>query len=381
MEDKVNWNNITDTAKQDALNTDTDSIFWQWFFPGAEQREQFGQQVALQEMQNEWNSEPERLKRMKDAGINVNTAASGIAGSGASPSVATPPTTPSAGAAGVGAAAQGLGAVAGLADSAVNAYEKFSLTAVEKERRKSEMANLLASAFHNTWLGRAVAEMLPLQKENERADTFLKLANFSKARSEKKLFDERVKVETERITEIKNQATLLEKQGNLVEAEKLKVSAQTAQIQLENDKLQWDKDFREKWHFDNTKPVDNALIEAMAFEEGDALGAVETIGKSVETIAYDNQKGFNKAEIEDVYYKAFNNALGNADVAPYLKSIENAQYLFKVLVDLKYSSGGSFNSIVNRIISDFNRYMDNPDNGVRSPERVKNELKPKSPSD
>ena len=324
------YSSITEDAKNFAAsygygeNFGEGSILESWLMPGNAQQREFGQQVALQEMQNEWNSESEKMARMKKAGINANVAAAGIAGAGNSPSVGAPNSAIGAGAAGVGSAAQIAGAANDALNAGINAYEKLSLTGIEADRRKAEIRDLLSSALHNDWLAYSISEMLPLQKANERADTYLKLANFSKAREEKKLISKRILEAEENITRIKNQAALFEKQGNLVEAQKLYVEAQTAQVNLENDKLQWDKDWRAKYKYDNNAPVDVALEQAMVNDAPDDV--VNAIGESVKGVSYNKQKGFNDAEIEDAYLKAFNEFKAKADVdadfAPYMAMIE-----------------------------------------------------------
>lgn len=332
-----------------------DTIIGSWFNPGLVQDKEFAQQVSLQQMQNDWNSAPNQMELMKKAGINANVAAQGIAGAGNSPSVSAPNSAVGAGAAGIGSAAQMVGAASEALNSGINAYEKTSLTGVEKDRRKAEIRNLLSAALHNDWLAYSISEMLPLQQENERADTYLKLANFDKAREEKKLVIKRISEAEENITRIKNEAALLEKQGNYVDAQKLYVQAETEQVKLENDKLQWDKDWRTKYKYDNNAPVDVALEQAMVNDAPEDV--VSAIGDSVKTVSYNTQKGFNDAEIEDAYIKAYNGFKAKADVdadfAPYLAMIEaNKSSIIefvKTVLDNPNDLKGLFAKLVNLI--------------------------------
>lgn len=63
-----------------AFNYSADDVFSRTLFPGKAQKEQFFQQLYAMDYQNWWNSAPEQMKRAKEAGINPNTAAAGIAG-------------------------------------------------------------------------------------------------------------------------------------------------------------------------------------------------------------------------------------------------------------------------------------------------------------
>lgn len=323
--DEVNWNDIINSAMQNVSDANDSmgqagslegTAIENWLMPGRVQQREFGQQVALQKMQNEWNSEGERMKRMKDAGINPNVAAGGIAGAGASPSTGSPNSAIGAGAQSVGAAAQGASAVGDLLNAGVNAYEKQSLTPVEVDKRKAEIRDLLSSALHNDWLSYSISEMLPLQKANERADTYLKLANFAKAKQERLLIKKQVSEAEAHISELNAQASLFRKQGNLADALKLEAQARADGLQLDNDKKQWEKDWREKYKYDPSAPVDVALEQAMVNDASEDV--VTTIGESVKRISYNERSGFNEAEIDDNFNKAFNEFLGqNAANAEY----------------------------------------------------------------
>lgn len=108
------------------------SFIEKWLMPGKVQQREFGQQVALQQMQNDWqsaenqkwNDEIEKMARLRKAGVNPLTAASAVAGNNASPnsptSVGSVPSVPDGITPSdvVGAANAMTGGAASLADAA-----------------------------------------------------------------------------------------------------------------------------------------------------------------------------------------------------------------------------------------------------------------------
>lgn len=90
-----NYPKPTEYTREEALRMREDERHNSWWYrlwhPGEVQEKEFGQQIALQQYQNEWNSEDARMQRMKEAGINPLTAAGAIAGQGTSPSTGSVP--------------------------------------------------------------------------------------------------------------------------------------------------------------------------------------------------------------------------------------------------------------------------------------------------
>lgn len=294
----------------------SDNVIERFAMPGQAQKQEWAQQMVAQQYQNQWNSESSKIQRGKEAGINPHIMAAGISGAGNTSPVSTPPAADSAAANSVGSVAQLGQAASGALDSTMNAYEKLALTGVERDAKKAEARKLLSEALHNDWLAYAISEMLPEQKANERADTYLKLANFDNAREEKKAIQKKVDEMQANIDKMKEQEALYRKQGNFVEAEKLRTEAVTAGVELDNYQKEEDKKWREKYRYNPNNPVDVTLMNA-AVDDNDKV--VDAIGKSIESSSYHERKGYNMAEIEDAYKKAFEEAKANADVAAMFK--------------------------------------------------------------
>lgn len=307
------------TARGQMMGTD---IFSQFLNPGRQEVVEFGQQVALQKMQNDYNSAPNQMELMKKAGINANVAAAGIAGAGNAPSAGSPNSAIGAGSQGVGAAAQAAEAANNAVNAGVNAYEKVSLTGVEREKRKAEIRDLLAAATHNEWLAYAVSEMLPEQKRETQANTYLKLAQYANAKEEFFNIQKEYEVKEAEVKRLKAERDLAVQQKNYVAAEQLKVEAETAGIELDNWKKNRDKEWYEKYGYDRNNPVDNILIDGMISGNDEVVTAV---GESVKLSTYSERKGFNQAEVEDGFDKAFNAGLGDQASAA-----EYAEYRYEI---------------------------------------------------
>ena len=132
------YQDIINTGLEQAASFSDGNWLEQLLVPGQVQEREFGQQVALQQMQNEWNSEQEKMRRLKEAGVNPLTAAQGVSGSGQSPATSSVPgqavTSPPSD---VGAAVSGIG-------QGVEAFSK------SKETRKlldNRNKNLVTDTF------------------------------------------------------------------------------------------------------------------------------------------------------------------------------------------------------------------------------------------
>lgn len=307
-------NSALDYASDYSNDTIGQSIIGNFLMPGYQQQAEYGQQVALQQMQNDWSVKGKMAAGI-EAGINPHTMAAGIAGAG-TPSTGSPNSAIGAGAQGVGAASQAANSVAGGLDSAMNAYEKLSLTGVEKQKRSAETVSALQAAGLSYWEAKAIETMLPDRQKNLQADTYLKIANFKNTCEEYHnivLEHDRRKADIDRI---QKEAYLAEQQGNLAEAQKLKVDAETAGIELDNWWKTTDKEFWENHGYRQDDGMDIALRNAAANGKTEAA---EAVGKAIEDSSYNQQKGVNRAEIEDGYKKAFEEAKANADVAAMFK--------------------------------------------------------------
>lgn len=288
------------------------SVIENWLFPGAQQDREFGQQLLLQDAQNQWNSETEKMRRMKEAGINLATAAGAVAGSGNAPATSSPNSA-------VGAGASLPSAVGSLAENVaagVGAYEKLSLTPVEREKRSAETVAALEAAGFSHWEAKAIEVMLPDRQKNLQADTFLKIANYRNTCEE---YQNILIEHDQRKADIdlkQKQAYQAEKSGNLAEATRLKVEAETDLLDYTKWWQETEKNFWIEHGYKSDDPLDVSLRNAAA---NGKQGAAEAVGDAIEKYNYSQQHGLNKAQIEDAYKMAFEEAKANADVAAMFK--------------------------------------------------------------
>lgn len=155
----------------------------------AQQRE-FKQQEYLLDKEQQWSSEQERMKRMKAAGINANTAAAGIAGSASNPTAPTVSNATGAPAAGVSALGGALGSImqgtaanrqAGVAEQkmpseidklnaeAATEWEKMGLTSAERQIAETNLKYADESAFRDLQIKRVNVHMVNQQYKNLKA--------------------------------------------------------------------------------------------------------------------------------------------------------------------------------------------------------------------
>lgn len=294
-------NDIINQAVEDASNTDTDSVFWSWFFPGAEQREQFGQQASLQQMQNDWqsnenakwNDEREKMKRMVEAGINPLTAAQGISGA------STPPTSPSS------ASSPNLAPVSQLPDavrSVGDIVDKFS-SANERDRLlESRKKNLISDTFlkykqagytEEQAKGLAIANAyLPTEK-------FLGIltlaSNIKKLSAEYKDLMQGIEESKARIKEIDSQISLNTSYGNLAAKHALEAEKRAILLEAQTKEQNWLNDKREQYGIDVRSPLENNIF--MLGITGDAnyeksLGIIRDVKYNQETGGYHAQADY-----------------------------------------------------------------------------------------
>lgn len=128
--------------------------FWNDITGVTAQSREFAQQEYLQDKMNAYNSPVEQMKRAKEAGINPNLAAAGIAQAGSQSAQAPSVSSNSSG------AAQGLSAVG----SAVSGVAGAALTAAQKR-------NLDASSQEMSANARRTDALLDFEKEQMRANT------------------------------------------------------------------------------------------------------------------------------------------------------------------------------------------------------------------
>lgn len=301
----ANPNDILNYAVEEAGNTSTDSLFWSWFFPGAEQREQFGQQVALQREQNDWNSETEKMKRLQAAGVNPLTAAEGVSGSGGSSSVGAPPAQPNN--TGIPAAVESVGNVV---DKMSAAGERNTLL---DERRK----NLISDTFlkykqagytDEQSKGLAIANaFLPTEK-------FLGIltleANMDKIKAEYKSLMQGIEESKARIDEIDAKIELAKEQGNLASKMALEAEKRTILIESQTKEQDWFNNIHDRYQIDPRNPLENNILMLGITDSPDYEKSVNI----VRDVKFNESTGQFQAERDYAQSIAFRRAKG-AEIA------------------------------------------------------------------
>lgn len=151
------------------------------------QHREFAQQEYLLDKEQQWSSEQERMKRMKAAGINSNTAAAGIAGAASNPTAPTVSNATGAPAAGVSALGGAIGNImqgaaanrqAGVAEQkmpseidklnaeAATEWEKMGLTSAERQIAETNLKYADESAFRDLQIKRVNVHMVNQQYKN-----------------------------------------------------------------------------------------------------------------------------------------------------------------------------------------------------------------------
>lgn len=298
------------------------SFLENWMYPGLQQEREFGQQVALQQMQNQWNSETEKMARAKAAGINILGAGMQIAGDSA-PATGSPNSVAGAGASGVGAAAQLASAGAQSLAGAADVVDKMSTLGDRKRQIRADVVEKLEAAGLNKWQAKAIAEMLPINKDKSMAEYYQILAETDNIREEwHSIQVEREKKlhEIDKINEEKRYYTQL---GALAKAQESEARANAEKLAVETWFRDQDKAFREKYGFNRDDPTKVALLSAI-LDGNDELAA--TISEVTQTDSYNIQSGIEQAELENVFDKVFDEEKAkhevDADYARYSARIE-----------------------------------------------------------
>lgn len=365
MPNPVEFNNLGFASQQSQNINDSysdggwffDTILGQWLFPGVQQNQEVAQQFEMQQYQNEWNSETARMERMKAAGINPNTAAAGIAGAGASPSVPSPNTASSPDPASIPNSISEAAGVIGqnvLAGSQAN--EINTLLGVNKEKIHSETVANLEKAGLDHWSAMSVATLLPTLAPNAMADIYMKLAQIDNVRAH---YDNIVAEHDEILSNIRRndaQASLMEQQ-QLTEAENTRFTKATTDFFIEHG-------------YRDDAAGDVALRNAIVTGKGDP----NEIGNAIYNASHSYARGRYDAETETAYNRMLAEARAKAetdvDFAQYYNDLRNYSELVKALIQLEYTTGSGMMEILDRVASMINRNVDDGRvRGVPAPPR------------
>lgn len=299
---------ILNYAVEEAGNYDTDSLFWSWFFPGAEQREQFGQQVALSRDQAKYANTQgieDRFKTLEKLGVNPFTIAQGLAGSqGAAVTAPAPPSQPSN-----NSIPEALQSVGGAADALSSARERNTLLDERKKNLISDTYLKYKTAGYNDEMAKGLAianAFLPTEK-------FLGLlsldASIDKLHAEYKSLMQGIKESKKRVEELDAQIELAHATRDLQKQLEAEAEKRALLIEAQTKEQNWLNTQMELYGVNPRNP-----IESNVFLAGVREGRTSYNGQLgiVRDIQYNNATGTYDSQQEHSYDIAYNEALGKA---------------------------------------------------------------------
>lgn len=312
------------------------------------QSREFQQQEYMQDKQNAWDSAGAKMARLKEAGINLNTAAAGVAGSGGSGFA------PPAGSAN----AQGLGAAASALDTAAQsgsrgAAAELDLANADLARANARNVDMLANSqvldtasklvtsFVGAGLPEIGAGLMALDIARGGTDSIVK---YLQAYDGLRNVDSKVQLlkdeHEKRLKELGRYDEMLQSTIDETNARALKEQKEAA-IADENAKYQ--------------QMVNDLYKEVPGFDlpgfnqmrlTGEKFGydsiEYQQVGKAIYDSSYNNERGKFNAEVDTAYQKFYNEYLAKAKVdasfAPYMSFIEQNEYWIKSTIDVLYKT-------------------------------------------
>lgn len=358
----ANAYDVLNTAVEDAAassNALSDNVVNRWLNPGYAQRIEFGQQVALQQQQNDWqsaenakwNDEREKMKRLKEAGVNPLTAAQGVAGAGASPTSPTSVSSPTQ--AGQPNLPDAVNSVGNVVDRLSSAQERNSLL---EDRRKNLISDTYlkykeAGFADEQAKGLAIANaFLPTEK-------FLGIltmtANMDKIKGEYQSLMQGIDESKKRIEELDSQIRLNEAQGNLAGKLAAEAEKRSLLIEAQTTELNWFNDKRKELGIDPRSPLENQIF--MLGITGDAR--YESALGIVRDVKYNESLGGYNADKQTAYDRAY-----EAGRAAYDFNWDSPP---KTIAEFLWKGVGNIKENLSEIVSDlFKPSSDKPDKSV-----------------
>lgn len=229
------------------------------------QQAEFEQQEYLMDKQNEYNTPANQMARMQAAGINPNTAAAAIAGGGslsAQPSQVATNTQGTANA--LQAVAGGIGSLAGAKSDVAEANRTNELVSYEANKMSAETCKALEDAGLSHWSAMSISTLLPYQTANQKADFYLKLAQYDNCRADYQNI-------------LANHNAILQD----IELKKATISQMDYQNALIAEDTRWkqqENDHFDKWQYRSDVPNDVALRQSIIAGNGSA----DSIGQAIE---------------------------------------------------------------------------------------------------
>ena len=266
------------------------ALFGEIFGANDQYRSQEWQDYMLTREQ-EWSDPAAQMERMKNAGINPNIAAQGIAGSPTSPSAPSSPSGSSAGAAGLGSMASMIGGVAGASEALQNAnLIKQTTDPTVKEILSRTHKNLTSAGVDDKTAQRMALENVFIPLEHQLGLQSLQ-EHINLQKEQIGWYRQTVDNLKEQIREIDQHIELMKSQGNLADKQALVASKVAKQTELQNFQLNFDNNLRTLLKVNPNNPMaENIYIRAL--QGIDTSKDVDLL----ENINYKRVAGESKAE-------------------------------------------------------------------------------------
>lgn len=255
--------------------TSDPDVFESWLSPEIAARNAATRERNAWLEQAEYNSEQAKMARMKEAGINLNTAAAGIAGSGNAPSASpVAQSQPSD-------FGQDLSSLVGTAFGVPGQLSEAAKLGAETQSINEKLPfekNLLRASTYESFMNAKFSneQAIGLSIENfvrgetAIADIGAKFLNLDLMQAEidlkKKMFDS----ESKKIDLLESEISLNKEAKSLMELQEQTEQLNQMRLRIENERLQWHLDFLKRNNIDLTLPS-NSYFASVIFGNGTLL--------------------------------------------------------------------------------------------------------------
>lgn len=338
------------------------------------QQREFAQQEYLIDKQNEYNLPTNQMQRMRDAGINPNIAASGIAGLGAQSA------QPSQVNSNVGGVAQGLDAVGGVADSVANSVSTYGKLKPEIDNLESITNANNASARESDANADRTNALIPFEKAefigkvssllttsgipevvaalagataSDGVDSIIKILKTPdqcrRYDLEMDLLDSQINLENQRFAEIQKHIKEMDGHISLMDMQRQYQEALRNHEQTLNGIDKKRKELYDVYWSDDVMAVGKMILDNYG---QDAFDSWLQVGYDM---SYWSSKGSYDAEAEAAYEKAFNAYKASRDVdvefADWLVMHEGVKAQIIEIAKALVVKGGSLESVLTQLIA------------------------------
>lgn len=281
----------------------------QMFNPGKVQQREFGQQVALQKMQNEWNSEGEKMKRLIAAGVNPLTAAQGVSQSGQSGSTGLVPSIPQS-----GTLPEAVESVGNVVDKLSSANERDRLLDVRRKNIVQDTFLKLSQAGYQSELAKNLAlatSFLPAEKTLTLLNLGMQAQKLSVEYSQ---ILQDIEESKKRVDELDSLIELNKAQGNYAEQLRLESEKRAIVLDYQGKAEKWRTERMISLNCDPNNPLENEIfMQAIEGNQGNLSKGLSV----VRDVSYNNALGMYDADEETAYKRAYNFSRGTYSGDPF----------------------------------------------------------------